>query len=194
MELAYLKLLEYNTIISSSQYAQYYFSLRHAVPAPRGARGDENGSDSRESSSHGGVGGKTDAPSAGSPNDNFRSKYFMAIAVAGSSRLQEQSAAVAGGLQKGVGLGPRSQSQMMPPHHALDDALWGMTSRAGSEQGSEVTGTASIDTGPSPSPPAEEPPRRSPPPAQKPMDIQRVNDDDDSWGLQLFAPGRASSL
>ena len=26
MELAYLKLLEYNTIISSSQYAQYYFS------------------------------------------------------------------------------------------------------------------------------------------------------------------------
>jgi hypothetical protein len=31
MELAYLKLLEYNTIISSSQYAQYYFSLRHAL-------------------------------------------------------------------------------------------------------------------------------------------------------------------
>ena len=37
MELAYLKLLEYNTIISSSQYAQYYFSLRHALrqaPSP----------------------------------------------------------------------------------------------------------------------------------------------------------------
>ena len=35
MELAYLKLLEYNTIISSSQYAQYYFSLRHALREAR---------------------------------------------------------------------------------------------------------------------------------------------------------------
>ena len=35
MELAYLKLLEYNTIISSSRYAQYYFSLRHALREAR---------------------------------------------------------------------------------------------------------------------------------------------------------------
>jgi len=35
MELAYLKLLEYNTIISSSQYATYYFSLRHALREAR---------------------------------------------------------------------------------------------------------------------------------------------------------------
>jgi len=34
MERAYLTRLEYNTIISASQYAQYYFSLRHSVRAP----------------------------------------------------------------------------------------------------------------------------------------------------------------
>ena len=34
MERAILQLLQYNTIISASQYASYYFSLRHTVRAP----------------------------------------------------------------------------------------------------------------------------------------------------------------
>lgn len=34
MEVTYLQLLKYNVLVSASQYASYYFSLRHAVRAP----------------------------------------------------------------------------------------------------------------------------------------------------------------
>ena len=124
MERAILQLLQYNTIISASQYASYYFSLRHTVRAPaeyarRPGEETENeaevgaatsgvpapaaaaaaaalGANSPERGSHGTPLGLESANTPSSlTDDNFRSKYFMAIAVAGSSRLQEQSAAVA---------------------------------------------------------------------------------------------------
>ena len=34
MEISYLQLLKYNVLVSASQYATYYFSLRHTVRAP----------------------------------------------------------------------------------------------------------------------------------------------------------------
>ena len=104
MERSYLQLLQYNTIVSASQYAQYYFSLRHTVRVPNHLddggeqpldaedeedADDANGgnSDRRSRASDGGGGGAA--------NDNFRSKYFMALSVPAASRLQEQSAALA---------------------------------------------------------------------------------------------------
>uniref|UniRef100_A0A7S2MMN2 Cyclin N-terminal domain-containing protein n=1 Tax=Haptolina brevifila TaxID=156173 RepID=A0A7S2MMN2_9EUKA len=94
MEKAYLQLLQYNTIISASQYAQYYFSLRHTVRAPSrnaddSATSDEKTRDAMQSKEGGGV---STGPGRG---DNFRSKYFIALNVPSSARLQEQSAALA---------------------------------------------------------------------------------------------------
>ena len=182
MERAYLQLLDYNTIISPSQYATYYFSLRAASRQQEQAERSRQGSradlsqlldspyasrrDSRlaslDASRHelegvlrgprpprggSGAGGGSGAelgvdwagaaagehspkkatahaPAAAAaaiaaaaaaasaaastaPNalklatakrhDNFRSKYFLAINVPGSSRLQAQSAALAQG-------------------------------------------------------------------------------------------------
>lgn len=111
MERAMLTLLQYNTMVSPSQYASYYFSLRVAARAPGTGAGD-NDSDSPtggdDDSRHGGGGEPGEGASAedgsgsfsftrggGGGGDNFRSKYLMAIQVAGSSRLQEQTAAVA---------------------------------------------------------------------------------------------------
>ena len=99
MERAYLTLLQYNTIISASQYAQYYFSLRHTVRMP--SRPAESATIAEEADSHaGGDEPPGDAPPGGTggserSGDNFRSKYFMAINVPSSARLQEQSAALA---------------------------------------------------------------------------------------------------
>ena len=96
------QLLQYNTIISASQYAKYYFSLRHAVrqhmqdslqhvahpgTLARGVSAFNCAHDSREQHSIPLGGSMRDA-------DNFRSKYFIAINVPGAARLQEQSAKV----------------------------------------------------------------------------------------------------
>mmetsp|Transcript_36009 Transcript_36009/g.81717 ORF Transcript_36009/g.81717 Transcript_36009/m.81717 type:complete len:315 (-) Transcript_36009:146-1090(-) len=99
MERAYLQLLQYDTIISASQYAQYYFSLRHVErqPSSQPQRGSVDASNSGlhsmtsqpvSSHSEAAVGGGRAA------QDNFRSKYFMALNVPGAARLQEQSAVV----------------------------------------------------------------------------------------------------
>mmetsp|Transcript_13544 Transcript_13544/g.28692 ORF Transcript_13544/g.28692 Transcript_13544/m.28692 type:complete len:138 (-) Transcript_13544:180-593(-) len=111
MERAYLQLLQYNTIISASQYAQYYFSLRNVVRQPAGAgtvaptmhhrssldAGSARPSATRSSSSM--VGDHAKGGAAGSGRDNFRSKYFMTLNVPAMSKLQEQSAAVGQGTQ-----------------------------------------------------------------------------------------------
>lgn len=97
MERAYLQLLEYNTIISASQYAQYYFSLRHAVrqhDSTSSARNPAGGSTLVPGNQKVPSAG-TIVPTAGQGTDNFRSKYFMAINVPGAVRLEEQSAALA---------------------------------------------------------------------------------------------------
>jgi hypothetical protein len=85
MERQILTLLQYNTIISASQYAQYYFSLRHTVRVPEMLADDGFGENSVGRTSTGDTGG----------GDNFRSKYFMAISVGAPSKLPAQSAAVA---------------------------------------------------------------------------------------------------
>ena len=125
MERAYLTRLEYNTIISASQYAQYYFSLRHSVRAPTpkgvdavleddfeavetGARGAADGAEPGRgrsesfdqkaplhTSSGSGGGGSRGSGSGGGVGDNFRSKYLNRLAVPNAARLQEQSAALA---------------------------------------------------------------------------------------------------
>ena len=88
MERAILQLLQYNTIVSSSMYASYYFALRAA------ARHHEAGT--RRGRVH-----RTDADPPGTPaggarragtSENFRSKYYMAISVPGASRLHDRSA------------------------------------------------------------------------------------------------------
>merc|ERR1712032_503158 len=85
MERAYLSLLQFNTIVSASQYASYYFSLRAALrnPAPR-----------EPTAASGARNGNNNLPS-GHNRENFRSRYYMAISVAGPSKLQEKSAAIA---------------------------------------------------------------------------------------------------
>jgi hypothetical protein len=170
MERTILQLLQYNTIISASQYAQYYFSLRHAVRAPAPRAGDDSseaGGDSDTSGTLGaGRGGGQTRPTAGA-DDNFRSKYFMAIAVAGSSRLQEQSAAVAN--QQGASGQPHiptvQPTDGFPP---LDG--WGIPPDAASAMATT----------------------RAPMPV-KPH--RNADDDDDDWASRLFAlGGMASSL
>jgi len=117
MERAYLQLLQYNTIISSSQYAQYYFSLRHAAKQAASGRGvdrehSNNSRGSRDSPMKAmgpAAAAPTSAPGAppGASRDNFRSKYFMAINVPSAARLQDKSAAVA---QQGA-----TNSKPIPP-------------------------------------------------------------------------------
>jgi len=101
MERAYLELLQYNTIISASQYASYYFSLRATIrqlnsgdslfdeeeePEGNSSYAYRTTTGTRRSSYNGNLHGG---------GGNFRNKYFMAINVAGSSKLQDRSAAVA---------------------------------------------------------------------------------------------------
>ena len=114
MERAYLQLLQYNTIISSSQYAQYYFSLRHAAKQAASGRGADrtdsrNSRDSPMKAMGPAAAAPTSAPGAppGASRDNFRSKYFMAINVPSAARLQDKSAAVA---QQGA-----TNSKPIPP-------------------------------------------------------------------------------
>jgi len=120
MELAYLKLLEYNTIISSSQYAQYYFSLRHALrqipsvssiqsnlhsldggpvatpPTPqRVVRRAALVTDEPARTEHSPPGPAAGSAISRTGSYNFRSKYFMAINVPGAARLQAQTPALA---------------------------------------------------------------------------------------------------
>jgi len=103
MERAYLQLLQYNTIISASQYAQYYFSLRNVQRQPtvagglgQGHRGSVDSGLARQNDSSRSSSATGDAAvgAAASSRDNFRSKYFMALNVPGAAKLQEQSAAV----------------------------------------------------------------------------------------------------
>ena len=103
MERAYLTLLQYNTIISASQYAQYYFSLRHTVRVPSpppqapaaagGASRPEEGEGGLSASSSRSTGGGAAGGAAGS--QNFRAKYLMQLHVGATARIQEQSAALA---------------------------------------------------------------------------------------------------
>lgn len=195
MERAILQLLQYNTIVSASQYAQYYFSLRHAVRTP-GPRAGDDTSEAAENESSGritgfnGVGDGGDASSSRTnPSGNFRSKYFMAIAVAGSSRLQEQSAAVAN--QQGA-----SSQLDVPPHHALDDALGyedlppdELVTSAASAALTATAGTAGSSSH------GHAPTAQPPPPQPVPIRKKAFADDDDDWGTQLFSNGgMASSL
>jgi len=78
LERCVLELLQYDTIISSSQYAQYYFSLRqasmnaHEEHRPR----------------------KSDAiPSRG--GDNFRTKLMMSVGVPAANRMRMRSVTLA---------------------------------------------------------------------------------------------------
>ena len=93
-----LQLLQYNTIISASQYAQYYFSLRNVERQPlpseprRGSLGA--GRQSAISRSSADVGGVAMPSALQGSRENFRSKYFMTLNVPAMSRLQEQTAAV----------------------------------------------------------------------------------------------------
>ena len=94
------QLLQYNTIISASQYAKYYFSLRHSVRVPSRVSAAEvpgegmpAGDDVQIADASGRMPGSSNT--AERAGDNFRSKYFMAINVPSSARLQEQSAALA---------------------------------------------------------------------------------------------------
>ena len=102
MERAFLQLLQYNTIISSSQYASYYFSLRAASHAYHSkelgrARSRNSPVALRESRS---LSLKPDADTtsstykmtASSVHGNFRSKYYMSLHVSGSSKLEQQTA------------------------------------------------------------------------------------------------------
>lgn len=98
MERSYLDLLNYNTIISASQYAQYYFSLRHTVRAPS-PRSDASGPSDDEARAADASAAHAPRVAPGRRGDNFRSKYFMAINVPSSARLQEQSAALANQLE-----------------------------------------------------------------------------------------------
>lgn len=96
MERAYLQLLQYNTIISASQYASYYFSLRTAALQQPAAPG--NG----EAASGGG------RRAAGRGGDNFRRKYLMTLNVPSASNLEQKTRAVAGavpGAQEDTGGG-----------------------------------------------------------------------------------------
>mmetsp|Transcript_45880 Transcript_45880/g.147757 ORF Transcript_45880/g.147757 Transcript_45880/m.147757 type:complete len:151 (-) Transcript_45880:1930-2382(-) len=85
MERAYLNLLQYNTIISASQYASYYFSLRTAAIAIASPQ-------------------KPEAPSSPGQiargRDNFRSKYFLTLNVPSAKGLHEKTLAVAGSLER----------------------------------------------------------------------------------------------
>lgn len=63
LERQYLNLLEYNTIISSQLYAQYYFALRQQ---------------------------NQQAKQSSSKQKDFRSKYLMAINVPGGKRVEQQ--------------------------------------------------------------------------------------------------------
>ena len=99
MEKSYLQLLQYNTIISASQYAQYYFSLRHAVRAPSPKSDDAALSDAETRVSEG---THAAAPmpigtSGTARGDNFRSKYFIALNVPSSARCVLGSGRASGG-------------------------------------------------------------------------------------------------
>ena len=190
MERHLLQLLQYNTIISASQYAQYYFSLRHAVrmPAPSRTPVEDTSEASNEASpSEGSPGSGSNDDSmhggnllAGDPaTDNFRSKYFMAIAVAGSSRLQEQSAAVANQQQAGSSW-PSSMDSLAGDFTAT---------------GGRCSASASADSVSGGAP--EIAPQTLT--LQKPVPVKPRpgddDDDDDDWSSRLFARGgMASSL
>ena len=87
MERAILQLLQYNTIVSSSMYASYYFALRAAArqheAITRRGRIQRNDAD---------AGAPTGSARPAGTSENFRSKYYMAISVPGASRLHDRSA------------------------------------------------------------------------------------------------------
>jgi len=84
MERSYLQLLQYNTIISASTYASYYFSLRTAaVSAPTAAAAATAGRGRAAASA-----------------DNFRRKYLMTLNVPAPSKMEQQTMAIAGSLEK----------------------------------------------------------------------------------------------
>jgi hypothetical protein len=74
LERTILELLQYDTIISSSQYAQYYFSLRQASLRQQQTR-TLSEADSIPSK----------------PDDNFRTKLMMRVGVPASNKLRTRS-------------------------------------------------------------------------------------------------------
>ncbi len=116
MERAFLQLLTYNTIITASQYASYYFSLRAASRSralQRGEAAERAGGGRNEaipvveataaSLAEGGAAQNTrikhhasdsfnerrEGPfSKPSADENFRSKYFMSLNISGAARLE----------------------------------------------------------------------------------------------------------
>jgi hypothetical protein len=81
MERAYLQLLQYNTIISASQYASYYFSLRTAALSHPAASAAGEPAAARRAAGRGG--------------DNFRRKYLMTLNVPSASKIEQKTMAAA---------------------------------------------------------------------------------------------------
>lgn len=84
MERAYLQLLQYNTIISASQYASYYFSLRTAALQTPSTLTSGSGSTKRPPGT----------------DNNFRRKYFMTLNVPSASTIERKTMAVAGAIDE----------------------------------------------------------------------------------------------
>jgi len=91
MERACLELLQYNTIISASQYASYYFLLRTAARKLHQAQ--QNGRATAGERTQPTNPRPTAAVSTG--RNNFRSKYFNAINLTGTSTEREPTAPIA---------------------------------------------------------------------------------------------------
>lgn len=96
MERAFLQLLQYDTIISASQYASYYFALRAAhARQQEAARAEALRASTRTSPTSANTPTAAVPVNYGGGGGNFRSKYLMAVHVPGGSRLQERSSAIA---------------------------------------------------------------------------------------------------
>ena len=131
MEVCYLQLLKYNVLVSASQYASYYFSLRHTVRVPEltagaiansvfpaadavskdgGGRGQWSGATAVASTSPSSNG--SPRPVGHSSSTNFRSKYLMAVNVPAPGWLQQgpdDDAMTSQSLSQGRRTGRRSE-------------------------------------------------------------------------------------
>lgn len=151
MERAYLTLLQYNTLISASQYAQYYFSLRHAVRQPAAFWGED---DTPRDPTTGATRERSESEEGPNLSGNFRSKYFLALNVTDSSReLQEKSEML---VRNGVGDGVGAMGGGM----SNGASSGGSSGKTASNGGSNAAGVASaMQRTPSPPSAAEDIPQ-----------------------------------
>ncbi len=109
MERTYLQLLQYDTIISSSTYAQYYFSLRHAVrsttPVPAVTRSRVNSFGNEPGDWSAAVADRHASETEQQQQQNFRTKYLMALNLPSASKPQRAQ--------------PAADEARVPPEYAL---------------------------------------------------------------------------